>query len=148
MGKKKSYKEIAPMGDSAQETIEEHLSNAILSISSHIDLINQLNSGPEAIEIQGDALNALHYGFRQSLKDLRIAICTLDNKYQLTPANKKDLHEKAYACKGCEKTYSKIDYMMLEDHWGDHPCTSCGSCEYTVTARDGLRTTEIGRQAA
>ncbi len=144
---KKDSKKI--ISDNGGERIEELLSDRIINLESVAKLVNQLNDGTETIEIQGDALSAVVMALKSSINNLRKEIHILDRIYRLTAIDYKydPSERKPYICKYCGKAYSYTDFLMLEDPWTDHhPCNACGSFEYTVTARDGIRTTDIGRQ--
>lgn len=142
---KKDFRRI--ISDNGGERIEELLSDRIINLESVAQLVNQLNDGTETIEIQGDALYAVVEALKSSILGLKKEIYVLDRTHRLTAIDYKyDPSEgKPYLCKGCGKAYSYIDFMMLKDTWDFHPCNACGSREYTVTARDGIRTTDIGR---
>ncbi len=134
-------------GEYTGKEIEELLSDPIINIESVAELIDQLNDGSVTIEIQGDALRAVWMALKNSINNLKKEIYIFDQTYRLTAIDYKHdpSEEKPYICKGCGKTYSRIDFMTLEDPWDYHPCNACGSKEYTVTARDGVRTTHVGR---
>ncbi len=138
------------ISDNDRESIEELLSDPIINIESVAELIDQINDGTAIIEIKGDALDAVVAALRSSINGLKKEIYVLDRTYRLTVIDYKydPSEEKPYICKDCGKAYSRIDFMPLEDRWGDFPCNACGSREYTVIARDGIRTIDIGRQVA
>ncbi len=130
-----------------QERLEELLDNHLLMLSLYIEAVNQYRYIDGLENKISDALNALVYGFKGALRDLKVMLHRIDNLYSITPREFKfKAGEMPYSCNGCGKKYSLVDFLMLEDMYGDNTCNECGCEEFTVTARDGIMTTTIGRK--
>jgi DNA-directed RNA polymerase subunit RPC12/RpoP len=124
-------------GESSYEnTLDCFLGDKLIAMESFIGLLKITRE--REYDIDADMLYALEKGFKDTMKDMRVAIGALDNAYKLVPTGHKYSPDKeSTTCKNCGKKYDWQDMIRLEDIYGRYSCSECGHRKFEYAMHGG-----------